>query len=254
MSARPQRRIARANVEPLLCELHAHTTWSDGRLSLRELIDLYGAHGFDVLCVTDHTLRRDDPWLRRNGRGPHGVDRGNFADYLDEVHAEAERASSLYGLLVVPGLELTYNDLDPARAAHAVAVGLREFVGVDGGPESAMGAAREAGAAIIAAHPFRPPGPSSPRNTQRFARDWRELADLVDRYELFNRTDLFPWVAEVGLRGVASGDFHRHEHLGGWKTLIPSAREEEAVVAHLRSALPVYLARLEPGALTRLAA
>jgi len=47
---------------PLLCELHAHTTWSDGELALPELVDLYGRNGFDVLCVTDHVVRGDDPW------------------------------------------------------------------------------------------------------------------------------------------------------------------------------------------------
>ena len=33
----------------------------------------------------------------------------------------------------------------------------------------------------------------------RFAREWRALAPLVDRWELFNRYDLFGWVAERGL-------------------------------------------------------
>ena len=42
---------------PLLCELHAHTTWSDGDLTVRELCDLYGRRGFDVLAVTDHAPR-----------------------------------------------------------------------------------------------------------------------------------------------------------------------------------------------------
>src|SRR4029077_19269916 len=42
---------------PLLCELHSHTTWSDGELTVRELCDLYGRSGFDVLAVTDHTTR-----------------------------------------------------------------------------------------------------------------------------------------------------------------------------------------------------
>jgi predicted metal-dependent phosphoesterase TrpH len=47
--------------EPLLCELHAHTTWSDGSLTLTQLVDLYGRSGFDVLAVTDHVVR-DQPW------------------------------------------------------------------------------------------------------------------------------------------------------------------------------------------------
>ena len=40
---------------PLLCELHSHTTWSDGSLTMRELCDLHGRAGFDVLAITDHT-------------------------------------------------------------------------------------------------------------------------------------------------------------------------------------------------------
>jgi histidinol phosphatase-like PHP family hydrolase len=47
-------------IQPLLCELHAHTTWSDGEMSPRELIDLYGRAGFDVLAITDHTVREPE--------------------------------------------------------------------------------------------------------------------------------------------------------------------------------------------------
>lgn len=242
--------MTRSRIEPLLCELHAHTTWSDGALSLRQLVDLYGRRGFDVLCVTDHTLRTDDP-----RRGRQGVRRQNYPSYLRAIEQEAERARWAYGLLLIPGLELTYNDVDPLRAAHAVAVGLREFVGMDDGLESAIRAAREAGAAIIAAHPFRTERhPLSARNTLRFAYDGARLAGLVDRWELFSRTDLFPWVAEAGLPGVASGDFHVPEHLAGWKTLLPCRKDEEAVVAYLRSKRPVYLARLDADAPMGLAA
>jgi predicted metal-dependent phosphoesterase TrpH len=46
---------------PLLSELHAHSTWSDGDLSVREPVDLYGRSGFDVLAITDHVVRTDDP-------------------------------------------------------------------------------------------------------------------------------------------------------------------------------------------------
>ena len=42
---------------PLRCELHAHSNWSDGRLPLEQVIDLYGRRGFDVLCITDHVVR-----------------------------------------------------------------------------------------------------------------------------------------------------------------------------------------------------
>jgi hypothetical protein len=222
----------------LLCELHAHTTWSDGRLSLRELVDLYGSAGFDVLCVTDHVLRSDDPWHLPETC----VHEGNFASYLAAVEAEAARALALHDLLVVPGLELTHNHADPDLAAHAVAVGLRELVSPDVGLVGSLLAAREAGAAVIAAHPHGPDGDPVPaRVTRRFWREWEMLAPLVHRAELFNGGDVYSWVAGAAVPAVASGDVHAAEHLRSWKTLLPCEKDEEAVVAHLRSERPAYL-------------
>ena len=103
---------------PLLAELHAHTTWSDGALSTAKLVDVYRRAGFDVLAVTDHVVRSDDPWPDDNKAL--SVDRAQYGHYLAEIGREAACAVSMYGLLVVPGLEPTYNDLDPTRAAHAV--------------------------------------------------------------------------------------------------------------------------------------
>jgi len=236
----------RRKTEPLLCELHAHTTWSDGALPLPELVDLYGRAGFDVLAVTDHVNRSDDPRLAP-GTTSRSVKPEDHAAYLAAIDDEAARALRTYDLLLIPGLELSYNHLDPFLAAHAVAVGLFAFVGVDDGLEPALATARSEGAALIAAHPFRsrssgPPG----RATLRFARDWRELQQHVDRWELFNRFDLFAWVAERGLPAVANGDFHRREHLHGWKTLLPCAKETASVVDYLRSARPAFLTRIDP--------
>jgi 3',5'-nucleoside bisphosphate phosphatase len=236
----------RRKVEPLLCELHAHSRWSDGALNVPELVDLYGQNGFDVLAITDHVVRRDDPWLPPDGPVC-GVHAANHADYLAEIAAQAERAAHEYDLLLVPGLELTYNDPDPLVAAHAVAVGCRAFVPVDDGIDAALDRAREAGAALVAAHPYRQSstGHSHARGTERFSHDWRELRSKVDRWELFNRYELFGWVAEAGLPAVASGDFHQPEHLHGWKTLLPCTKSEESVVAYLRSARPAFLTRID---------
>ena len=218
---------------PLLCELHAHTRWSDGSLSMRELADLYGRAGFDVLAVTDHTLP-----------GRH-VQEPDFAGYLEEIELEAERARALYDLLLIPGLELTHEDEDPALAGHAVALGLREFVGVEDGLEDALRAARAHGAALVAAHPYTlPEARRSIRRTAAFATHPEQWAPLVDRFELFNRDTLFAWVAAASLPVVACGDFHVTEHLGGWKTLLPCAMDEQTVVDYLRSPRPAFIVRL----------
>jgi len=237
-----------AEPRPLLCKLHAHTTWSDGAFALSELVDLYGSNGFDVLVVSDHAIRSDDPWPLENPGGA-WVSEHVHGDYLAAIQREAGRAHERYELLVIPGLELTYNDPDPRLAGHAVAFGLRSFVSVDRGLAEAMSEARSAGAAIIAAHPHGPDAGRPDRATRRFFHEWPVLGGLVDRYELFNQREVFGWVANAGLPTVASGDFHRLEHLSSWKTLLPCEKSEAAVVSYLRSARPAYVARLERGGL-----
>src|SRR3954453_14143347 len=85
-----------ARPSPLLCELHAHTTWSDGVLTIGEAVDLYGAAGFDFLCITDHVVRP--------GAASRAVEARGHADYLAEIDAEAARARRDHRLLLLPGL------------------------------------------------------------------------------------------------------------------------------------------------------
>ncbi len=226
---------------PLLCELHAHTTFSDGALSASELVDLYGSAGFDVLAITDHVCR--------TGESPWSLHAEDHARYLETLEAEAERAWLLYGLLVIPGLELTWDD-SPERSAHALAVGVRDWIGIDDGLEQALQAAEAAGAALIGAHPYTLEATvGAPRTTARFSEEREWSRKVLHRFELCNRHDFFSWVAEERLPAVASGDFHRPEHLATWKTLLPCAPEEEAVVAYLRSRGEAALTRLDAAVL-----
>jgi hypothetical protein len=86
----------------------------------------------------------------------------------------------------------------------------------------------------------------APRTTARFSEEREWSRAVVHRFELCNRHDFFAWVAEERLPVVANGDFHRPEHLATWKTLLPCAKEEEAVVGYLRSGGEVKLTRLDP--------
>jgi hypothetical protein len=212
----------------LLCELHAHTTWSDGHLTLRELVDLYGGHGFDVLCLTDHSVRMDDPM-------PSAVDPWTWPAYVTEIRAEAERAHEQYELLLIPGLELSDNCDDPDLSAHALAIGLEQHVSVDDGIVDALEAANDLRAAVIAAHPYAAGDLTSMRPTRRIAREPETFRPLVHRYELFNRDEVFGWVAEARLAPIASGDVHRAAHIASWKTLLPCKKDADAVVDYLRS-------------------
>jgi hypothetical protein len=166
--------------------------------------------------------------------------------YFQQLETEAELASSRYGLLLLPGLELTVNSQNPDSAAHAVAVGLRTPATLEGGIEEAMATARDAGAAIIAAHPGGPEVPP-PGATRRFWRELDTFAPLVDRWELINGHTAFPWVAEARLSVVATGDFHQREHLVTWKTLLPCEQDEGAILDYLRTDASVHLTEFDPG-------
>jgi predicted metal-dependent phosphoesterase TrpH len=218
----------------LLCELHAHTTWSDGALTLPELVDLYGTSGFDVLCVTDHRVRADDPF-------PRAVTGSTWHAYLNEIEREAVRALRTYGLLLIPGLELSDNHHEAVASAHVLALGVRDEVSLDEGLVAAIHHARSQAAAIVAAHPYAAGDTTPHRPTRRIWRERETFAPLVHRYELFNRREVFSWVAAEDLPAVATGDVHRADHLSSWKTLLPCPKHEEAVLHYLRSGARAYI-------------
>ncbi len=130
--------------------------------------------------------------------------------YVADILRETARGRALYDLLVLPGVELTYNAENADEAAHAVAVGLSQFVSVDAGIGGAIETARGAGAAIIAAHPFDDePCANESRRTRRFAVDphLRSLALPVAAWEtsgIIDTSTIFgpdTWLFDVQAHG-----------------------------------------------------
>ena len=60
-------------------------------------LSIYGSRGFDVLCITDHVIRRDDPWLDSAEWRDRGVRSSVYADYRAELERESRRARHLDG-------------------------------------------------------------------------------------------------------------------------------------------------------------
>jgi hypothetical protein len=91
----------------LKCALHAHTTNSDGELAPSELVHHYQEAGFDVLAISDHWIRTEEPSTER--------------------------------LLVIPSTELDALRPDGRTYAHVLALGVEtdpeppaaDFPGID---------------------------------------------------------------------------------------------------------------------------
>ena len=231
----------------LLCDFHVHTRWSDGRLSVREVVDLYGKTGrFDVIAITDHILMKRDLLGRAGrflslGRREFSVTEPRFSAYLDEIASEARRAEQRYGLLVLPGAEITQNHIRSRKNSHIVALGIREYISADQSAEAILRAIRAQGALSVACHPHH-------RTTRRveigtcYLWDHRKrLAELVDVWEAANRDDLFSVTSLKHYPYVANSDFHKPKHLYSWKTLLRCEKNWTAIARTLRENTDVAL-------------
>ncbi len=238
----------------LLCDFHVHTRWSDGALTIREVCDLYGQTGhIDVIAITDHILMERD-FLGRLGRAASlghrrfSVQEQDFAAYLEEIAFEGQRAHDRYGLLVLPGVEVTQNHLRAARNSHIIALGVREWISADQGAEAILREIRRQEALSIACHPHH-------RTTRRieistcYLWDHRdELAPLIDLWEAGNRDDLFSITSHAAYPYVANSDFHRPRHLQSWKTLLRAPKHWPGIKAALRSNVDVAVCLYRPEA------
>ena len=75
----------------LVADLHIHTKWSDGRLSIPEVVDLFGRSGHDVIAITDHIVNGDNVIGKVTHRFGLTVTAENFDAYRAEVESEARR-------------------------------------------------------------------------------------------------------------------------------------------------------------------
>jgi predicted metal-dependent phosphoesterase TrpH len=219
----------------LLCDFHVHTSWSDGRLTLREVVDLYGRTGkFDVIAITDHILSEKDALARLArmatlGRRRFSVTAETFDDYMADVLKERDRAKREYGLLVIPGAEVTQNHLRAKHNAHIIALDIKKFISADGKAQEILTEIRRQGAVSIACHPHH-------RTTRRveigtcYLWDHRkDLSSLIDLWEAANRDDLFSVTSLKHYPYVANSDFHKPKHLHSWKTLVRAAKNWPAI-------------------------
>ena len=237
----------------LLCDFHVHTQWSDGKLTVGEVVDLYGSTGkFDVIAITDHILMKKDLLARAGrlatlGRRSFGLREGDFPAYMADVRAEARRALDRYGMLVIPGAEVTQNSLRGRKNSHVIALDIKEYISADQRADEILQEIRRQDALSIACHPHH-------RTTRRleistcYLWDHREeLSKLVDVWEAANRDDLFSVTSLKHYPYVANSDFHKPKHLYSWKTLLRCEKNWPAIRDALRNNVDVALTLFRNG-------
>ncbi|MCL5966119.1 MAG: phosphotransferase [Deltaproteobacteria bacterium] len=216
----------------LLCDFHIHSTWSDGSVPLPDVVDVYGQAGFDVIAVTDHVCNSDSAIGAWAGRLSQTITEEIFPAYLDALAREAERAADRYGMLLVPGVEITKNYASEKESAHVLLLDVKRFVSADLSWDGIFREAREQDALVVACHPHYTD--HEVHDTLYFWNNRQKFAPHFDAWEVANRTDLFSVVSLSNYPILANSDFHKAQHLYSWKTLLPCEKSVEAVKACIR--------------------
>ena len=202
----------------LSAELHCHSALShDGRDEIELLLEQAAGIGLDALAITDH-------------------------DVLDASIEAAELASS-YGLVGIPGMEVT------TAAGHVLAIGVREHVPAGLSFEETLARIREQGAIAVIPHPFQR---SRHGVAPHISRSALASADAIEIYNSRLLTGRSNRQAERfarvrGLPMTAGSDAHISEMIGQAVTETDAAeRSADAVLEAIREGRTRVLGKRTP--------
>src|ERR1035438_3527224 len=112
----------------LTVDLHMHSNFSDGKLTIEKLVDLYGHAGFDAIAITDH-LCAQDSFLGISAKYLNiTLNKENWNSYLNEIEKQRNRAWRQYKMIVYSGVEFTRNTFSHGRNAHLLALDIKDFI------------------------------------------------------------------------------------------------------------------------------
>lgn len=219
----------------ILADLHVHSTFSDGKMTVAELVDFYGTRGFGCIALTDHICEEKSFLGFAAGALKFTLTAEKFPKYLEMIHVEAERAWDQYRLRLIPGFELSKNSWSNQRSAHVLGIGVSEWMSAELDILEMTRGLRAQGALAVAAHPVHT-GLFEPQTLHLWNRR-EELRGEFDAWEVASGRKFFHQVHESGLPMIATGDLHHQKQVTSWKTLLrihPSDPSIDAVLDAVR--------------------
>jgi UDP-N-acetylglucosamine:LPS N-acetylglucosamine transferase len=211
-----------------LCDFHIHTNYSDGRLTLPEVVDFYGRRGFDCICVTDHVT---DP-RRLIGKFSELL---NFTiaseqldEYFDMLERERRRAWRKYDMLVLAGLEFNKEGLTRKTSGHLLGLDLKAPIAPSLSFIEIIAQIHSQGGLAVAAHPHVMKSEWG-KNTLFLWENQEIFAPIIDAWEIANRNNIFTPIGLKRFAFLANSDFHKPKHIYSWKTLLHCDKDPEAI-------------------------
>jgi len=215
-----------------LADFHIHSDFSDGKMAIPQIIDLYGSHGFGAIAITDHLCESRSVLGKASAYLNCTLTPANYPLYLEILNSEAERAWDQYRMVVIPGFELTKNSVLNHRSAHVLGLGITDFIQADGDVLELAREIRNRGGLAIAAHPVWTR--VLEKQTYHLWDRRHELVDAFDAWEVASGSVIFPEVEKTRLPKIASSDLHIPRQLTSWKTVLECERHPEAILDAIR--------------------
>jgi 3',5'-nucleoside bisphosphate phosphatase len=210
-----------------LGDFHLHSDFSDGELTIPQLVDLMGQNNVGAIAITDHLceektfLGKAARWLDKT------LTKATFPAYMELLRSEKERAWKQYRMLVIPGVEITKNSFSHNDSAHILALDIQDYINPDNPLRDILLDIKAQGGLAIAAHPVYTG--KSEHQTRLLWNQRQDLINEIDLWEVASGPRLFPEVQKSSLKKIANSDLHRPEQLRSWKTRFTCEKHPDAI-------------------------
>ena len=216
----------------ILADLHVHSTFSDGQMTIAELVDFYGSRGFGAIAITDHLCETNALIGKAARIIGHTLTEHTFSIYLRTLEEQRERAWKQYRMVLIGGVEITQNRISNHRSAHILGLGIEKWINPNGDVVDIAKSIQAQGGLAIAAHPV-----STRKIEKQTYHLWdrrKELRHVLDGWEVASGRHWFDEVAKEKLPVIATSDLHRADQIDSWKTVFTCEKHPEAILTAIR--------------------
>lgn len=212
----------------LLCDFHIHTNYSDGKLSVPEVVDFYGRLGFDCICITDHLADQRLLIGKLARLSNMTINENQLDEYFDVIERERVRAWRKYGMIVMTGMEFNKDGYTQKTSAHLLGIDLKAPIPSNLDLMETIAQIHAQGGLAVASHPHIMKSEWG-KNTLYLWENQEKFEPLIDAWEIANRNNIFDCVGMKRLRFLANSDFHKPKHIYSWKTLLYCEKDAQSI-------------------------
>ena len=197
-------------------DLHTHSVYSDGQVTPKYRVREAWLDGLDLIAVTEHIEYRPDEGIfydylkeytnKEYRPGTEGLGEGKSMVDLNYAVKESQKEAVKYGILVIPGTEITRSGSDVGHF-NALFTTDNNLI-YDKDPVQAIRNAKAQGALVMHNHPGWTRTSISMTETEKIAYG----EGLIDGVEVMNSTEFYPGVIDRVREGnmfiAANTDIH----------------------------------------------